>query len=217
MSHVTVLCAGRRIGPLMRARSGTSFSSCRCPSSRGGPAMRAAVVTRFGGPEVFELAELPDPVPGPGQVAIDVTYAAVGLVDIYIRQGLYKDRPGLPQPPYVPGLEVAGTVRALGDGVAGFEVGELVVTLSANSGTGGVCRDLRQRRGARRIDEGGQPGPRAGPDRTHARRRAGPGARGPGRPGCRLPWYRPSARRVPGRRYRPRQRPGRCTADKTPL
>src|SRR5215470_14853089 len=88
MSHVTVLCPGRRIGPLMRARSGTSFSSCRCPSSRGGPAMRAAVVTRFGGPEVIELAELPDPVPGPGQVAIDVTYAAVGLVDIYIRQGL---------------------------------------------------------------------------------------------------------------------------------
>ena len=41
--------------------------------------MRAAVVTRFGGPEVFELAELPDPVPGPGQVAIDVTYSAVGL------------------------------------------------------------------------------------------------------------------------------------------
>ena len=65
--------------------------------------MRAAVVTRFGGPEVFEPAELPDPVPGPGQVAIDVTYAAVGLVDIYIRQGLYKDRPGLPQPPYVLG------------------------------------------------------------------------------------------------------------------
>jgi NADPH:quinone reductase len=56
--------------------------------------MRAAVVTRFGGPEVFELAELPDPVPGAGQVAIDVTYAAVGLVDIYIRQGLYRDRPG---------------------------------------------------------------------------------------------------------------------------
>jgi NADPH2:quinone reductase len=66
-------------------------------------------------------------------VAIDVTYAAVGLVDIYIRQGLYKDRAGLPQPPYVPGLEVAGTVRALGEGVEGFQVAEPVVTLS---GTG---------------------------------------------------------------------------------
>jgi len=56
--------------------------------------MRAAVVTRFGGRK---------PLSWPGQVAIDVTYTAVGLVDIYIRQGLYQDRPGLPQPPYVLG------------------------------------------------------------------------------------------------------------------
>ena len=76
--------------------------------------MHAAVVTRFGEPDVFELTELPDPVPGPGQVAIDVSHAAVGLVDVYIRQGLYRDRAGLPQPPYVPGLEVAGTIRTLG-------------------------------------------------------------------------------------------------------
>ncbi len=101
--------------------------------------MRAAVVTRFGGPEVFELAELPDPVPGPGQVAIDVAYAAVGLIDIYIRQGLYKDRAGLPQPPYVPGLEVAGTIRALGEGVEGFQVAEPVVTLSGTGAEGGYA------------------------------------------------------------------------------
>jgi NADPH2:quinone reductase len=101
--------------------------------------MRAAVVTRFGGPEVIELAELPDPVPGPGQVAIDVTYAAVGLVDIYIRQGRYKDRHGLPQPPYVPGLEVAGAIRALGDGVQGFHVAEQVVTLSGTGAEGGYA------------------------------------------------------------------------------
>jgi NADPH2:quinone reductase len=101
--------------------------------------MRAALVTRFGGPEVFELAELPAPVPGPGQVAIDVAYAAVGLVDIYIRQGLYKDRAGLPQPPYVPGLEVAGTIRAPGDGVEGFQVAEPVVTLSGTGAEGGYA------------------------------------------------------------------------------
>jgi NADPH2:quinone reductase len=95
--------------------------------------MHAAVVQRFGDPEVFELTELPDPVPGPGQVAIDVSHAAVGLIDVYIRQGLYKDRPGLPQPPYVPGLEVAGTIRALGEGVADFRVGEPVVTLSGTA------------------------------------------------------------------------------------
>jgi NADPH:quinone reductase len=101
--------------------------------------MRAAVVTRFGGPEVFELTELPDPVPRPGQVAIDVIYAAVGLVDIYIRQGLYKDRAGLPQPPYVPGLEVAGTIRALGDGAEGFQVAEPAVTLSGTGAEGGYA------------------------------------------------------------------------------
>jgi NADPH2:quinone reductase len=100
--------------------------------------MQAIQVTRFGSPDVLAVADLPDPVAGPGQVAIDVTHAAVGLVDVYIRQGLFKDRPGLPQPPYVPGLEVAGTVRALGAGVTGFTVGEHVVALSAD-GTGGYA------------------------------------------------------------------------------
>jgi NADPH2:quinone reductase len=98
--------------------------------------MHAAVVTRFGEPGVFELTELPDPVPGLGQVAIDVSHAAVGLVDVHIRQGLYRDRQGLPQPPYVPGLEVAGTIRALGEGVEGFRIGEPVVTLSGTGAEG---------------------------------------------------------------------------------
>ena len=101
--------------------------------------MKAIQVSSFGPPEVLRPTELPDATAGPGEVAIDVTHAAVGLIDVFIRQGLYRDRPGLPQPPYVPGLEVAGTVRALGEGVAGFEVGERVVTLSANSGTGGYA------------------------------------------------------------------------------
>ena len=101
--------------------------------------MKAIQVSGFGPPEVLRPTELPDPAPGPGEVAIDVTHAAVGLIDVFIRQGQYRDRPGLPQPPYVPGLEVAGTVRALGEGVAGLEVGEPVVTLSANGGTGGYA------------------------------------------------------------------------------
>jgi NADPH:quinone reductase len=74
--------------------------------------MRAAIVTRFGAPNVIEVSEVPAPIPGPGEVSIDVTHAAVGLVDVFIRQGLYKDRDGLPQPLYVP-LEVAGIVREL--------------------------------------------------------------------------------------------------------
>jgi NADPH:quinone reductase-like Zn-dependent oxidoreductase len=101
--------------------------------------MRAAIVTRLGAPDVIEVSETPDPIPGPGEVSIDVTHAAVGLVDVFIRQGLYKDREGLPQPPYVPGLEVAGTVRELGDGVDGLTVGEQVVTLSGTGAEGGYA------------------------------------------------------------------------------
>jgi NADPH:quinone reductase len=83
--------------------------------------MRAAIVTGFGAPEVLEVSEMPDPSTGPGELSI---------VDVFIRQGLYKDREGLPQPPYVPGLEVAGAVRELGDGVDGFVAGEPVVTVT---------------------------------------------------------------------------------------
>jgi NADPH2:quinone reductase len=101
--------------------------------------MRAAIVTNFGPPDVIEVSEIPDPMLGLGEVSIDVTYAAVGLVDVFIRQGLYRDREGLPQPPYVPGLEVAGTVRELGDGVDGLTVGEPVVTLSGTGAEGGYA------------------------------------------------------------------------------
>ncbi|MFG3093086.1 zinc-binding alcohol dehydrogenase family protein [Streptomyces antibioticus] len=101
--------------------------------------MHAAVVTTFGSADVFKLTELPDLAPGPGQVAIDVTHAAVGLIDVYLRQGRYKNQKGLPQPPYVPGLEVAGTVRALGEGVEGLRVGEPVVTLSGTGAEGGYA------------------------------------------------------------------------------
>jgi NADPH2:quinone reductase len=101
--------------------------------------MKAIQITGYGDPGVLAHFDLPDPVPGPGEIAIDVTHAAVGLIDVYFRQGLFKDAPGLPTPPFVPGLEVAGTVRALGPGVTGFEPGEPVVTLSANGGKGGYA------------------------------------------------------------------------------
>jgi NADPH2:quinone reductase len=59
--------------------------------------------------------------------------------NISIRQGLYKDRAGPPQPPYLPGLEAAGIIRALGDGVEGFHVAEPVVTLSGTGAEGGYA------------------------------------------------------------------------------
>ncbi|MDQ0513298.1 quinone oxidoreductase family protein [Ancylobacter amanitiformis] len=101
--------------------------------------MQAIQATQFGDPSVLAVVELPDPMPGPGQIAIDVTHAAVGLIDILFRQGQFKDVPGMAQPPFVPGLEVAGTVRALGDGVTGFAIGEKIVSMSAGAGTGGYA------------------------------------------------------------------------------
>lgn len=91
--------------------------------------MRAMTVTAFGEPEVLQEIDLPDPCPGPGQVSIDTSHAAVGLIDVFLRRGDMADNPGLPQPPFVPGGEIAGTVRELGAGVRWLRVGEPVVTL----------------------------------------------------------------------------------------
>lgn len=68
--------------------------------------MRAITISRFGEVDVLETAELAVPEPGPGQVSIDVSHAAVGLADVLMRRGEFGGTP-----PIVPGLEVAGTVR----------------------------------------------------------------------------------------------------------
>jgi NADPH2:quinone reductase len=88
---------------------------------------------------VLALTDLPDPIPGPGEIAIDVSHAAVGLIDLLFRRGQFKGVAGMAQPPFVPGLEVSGRVRALGPGVSGFRIGERVVSLSDGSGTGGYA------------------------------------------------------------------------------
>jgi NADPH:quinone reductase len=83
--------------------------------------VRAIVVRELGGPEAMALAEHSDPVPGPGQVLVQVAAAGINFIDVYRRSGVY------PQPvPYVPGSEGAGTVLAVGEGVTGFSVGDHV-------------------------------------------------------------------------------------------
>ena len=67
--------------------------------------MKAIRVHRFGGPEVLQLDELPDPRPGPGQVVVRVRAAGVNPVDTYIRNGKYASLPTLP---YIPGTDAAG-------------------------------------------------------------------------------------------------------------
>jgi NADPH:quinone reductase-like Zn-dependent oxidoreductase len=76
--------------------------------------------SRFGGPEVLTEVELPDPHPGPGQISINVTHAAVGMIDVIFRRGDRAVDDRFPPPPFVPGIEVAGFVRELGDGVDQF-------------------------------------------------------------------------------------------------
>jgi len=71
------------------------------------------------------LDDVESPEPGPGQVSIDVTHAAVGLADVLMRRGEFGG-----EPPIIPGLEVAGTIRALGEQVTGLRKGQPVVTLS---------------------------------------------------------------------------------------
>lgn len=86
--------------------------------------MRAVVLTKHGGPEVLQVLERPDPQPGPGQVAIDVAAAGVNFAELMARVGMYPDAPDTP---CVLGYEVAGTVAAVGDGVAEPAVGDRVM------------------------------------------------------------------------------------------
>src|SRR3954453_12870216 len=86
--------------------------------------MRAAVIPRHGGPEVFEIQDRPEPSLGPGRVLIRVRAAGVNFADLMARQGLYPDAPDLPA---VLGYEIAGEVQELGEGVDAFEVGDKVV------------------------------------------------------------------------------------------
>ncbi len=85
--------------------------------------MRAILCNDYAPPEQLVFTEVPDPAPGPGQVAIDVKAAGVGFVDALYVQGLYQVKPPLP---FIPGSEVAGLVTALGDGVDTLSVGDEV-------------------------------------------------------------------------------------------
>lgn len=94
--------------------------------------MRAAQVQEFGGPEVLTPVNLPDPVPGPGEVLIDVAYADTIFVETQIRSGWGRDYFPV-TPPYVPGGGVSGTVAALGPDVPWEWLGRRVVSFVQGS------------------------------------------------------------------------------------
>jgi len=92
--------------------------------------MRAAQVTEYGDRETLEVTDVETPEPGSGEVRIEVKAAGINFADIMQRRGHYQ---GGPEPPYIPGLEVAGVVDAVGDGV-GREVGDEVVCMVDGAG-----------------------------------------------------------------------------------
>jgi len=92
--------------------------------------MRAVRVTEYGGGDVLELAETERPEPGPGEVRVEVRAAGINFADIMQRRGQYH---GGPEPPYIPGMEVAGVVDAVGEGV-GREPGDEIVTMVDGGG-----------------------------------------------------------------------------------
>ena len=93
--------------------------------------MQAITIREPGGPEVLEWTEVPDPQPAHGEVLVDVAASAVNRADLMQREGRYPPPPGAP--PY-PGLECAGRIAALGDGVTGWEIGTEVCALLSGGG-----------------------------------------------------------------------------------
>jgi NADPH2:quinone reductase len=93
--------------------------------------VRAVVVTEHGGPDVLRLTEVPDPEPGHGQVVVDVAAAGVNFMDVYAREG---EPPYARPTPFVLGSEGAGPVAAVGDGVDGVAVGDVVAWTGVPAG-----------------------------------------------------------------------------------
>lgn len=105
--------------------------------------MKAIRVHQFGGPEVMRVEDAPDVKPGSGQVVVRVHAAGVNPVDTYIRTGTYAVKPALP---YTPGMDAAGVVEAIGEGVTNVVSGDRVyifTTLSGAYAERAVCNASR--------------------------------------------------------------------------
>jgi putative PIG3 family NAD(P)H quinone oxidoreductase len=98
--------------------------------------MTAVELAGKGGPEVLVAGQVPTPKPGPGQILIKVAAAGVNRPDVQQRMGAYPPPPGHSK---LPGLEVAGEVAAIGDGVARWKVGDPVCALVNGGGYAAYC------------------------------------------------------------------------------
>jgi NADPH:quinone reductase-like Zn-dependent oxidoreductase len=96
--------------------------------------MRAVRFHEHGGPEVLTVDDVADPEPGPGEVRIQAAAVGVNPVDTYFREGAYP----VPDLPFVPGSDVAGTVAAVGPGVEALAVGDRVFATGLGNGRSGT-------------------------------------------------------------------------------
>lgn len=103
------------------------------PDTETGDAMRAAQVQALGQPPA--LVDLPSPTPGAGEVLVEIAACGLNFADGLMVAGTYQDTPPLP---FTLGMECAGTVVALGDGVEGLEVGTRVACMG---GSGGLAEE----------------------------------------------------------------------------
>jgi len=90
--------------------------------------MKAIVVHKFGGPEVLKVDEVPTPKPGKKEVLIKIHAAGVNPVDTYIRAGHFGEF----KVPFVPGIDGAGIIESVGDGVTRFKKGDRVFCFTNN-------------------------------------------------------------------------------------
>jgi len=93
--------------------------------------VHAIEIIEPGGPDVLAWREVPDPVPAPGEVLIDVVATAVNRADLLQREGRYPPPPGVSA---YPGLECSGRIAEFGDGVVGWAIGDPVCALLAGGG-----------------------------------------------------------------------------------
>src|SRR3974390_3200945 len=104
--------------------------------------MRAVGVTTFGGPEVLKVVDVPETHAGPGQVRIRVHAAGVNPTDISVRNGARAEQQKADPPPYVPGMDAAGVVDEVGEGVkTGVRVGDAVMAMGLPKGSHGAYRE----------------------------------------------------------------------------
>jgi NADPH2:quinone reductase len=92
--------------------------------------LKAVVATDIGGPEVLDLQELPEPTPAPGQVSIEVAYSGLNFAEVMGRRGDL----GPQTDPFIPGLEVSGHVRSVGESVTGLTAGQAVCAFTDTGG-----------------------------------------------------------------------------------